>query len=204
MMDTNSIHTVFVYGTLLRGESNHRLLKDAEFVGEARTAPEYDLVNLGAFPGMVLGGDTAVTGEIFRVDYETLAALDRLEGHPRFYRRTPLELDGFGAVEGYLFPRNKMNGYDCIESGDWRARGRPIMQITTADGRRLSGTAKQIVEDMKLIAFGHDNDTLSDYIDWLVTQAQEFEGVSLNVTGDSEDEKATSLISEMKRTGLAR
>ena len=78
------------------------------------------------------------------------------------------------------------------------------MQITMTDGRRLSGTAKQIVEDMKLIAFGHDNDTLSEYIDWLVTQAQEFEGVTLNVTGDNDDEKAASLISEMKRTGLAR
>ena len=203
-METNDTHMVFVYGTLLRGESNHRLLKNAEFVGEARTASEYDLVNLGAFPGMVSGGNTSIKGEIFSVDDGTLRALDRLEGHPRFYRRTKMEVDGFGAVEGYLFPRSRMNGYDCIESGDWRARGRPIMQITMTDGRRLSGTAKQIVEDMKLIAFGHDNDTLSDYIDWLVTQAQEFEGVSLNITGDSEDEKATSLISEMKRTGLAR
>ena len=203
-METNDTHMVFVYGTLLRGESNHRLLKNAEFVGEGRTAPEYDLVDLGAFPGMVSGRNTAIKGEIFGVNDDTLEALDRLEGHPGFYRRTKLKLAGFGTVEGYLFPRKRMNGYDCIESGDWRARGRTIMQITMTDGRRLSGTAKQIVEDMKLIAFGHDDDTLSEYIDWLVTQAQEFEGVTLNVTGDSDDEKATSLISEMKRAGLAR
>ena len=124
MTDTNNTHPVFVYGTLLRGEVNHRLLKDAEFVGGAVTAPEYELIDLGAFPGMVAGGDTAIRGEVFRVNYETLKALDRLEGHPRFYRRVPLKLEGFGATEGYLFPGNRVNGYKCIESGDWRARGR--------------------------------------------------------------------------------
>lgn len=123
-MKTNNTHMVFVYGTLLRGESNHDLLKNAEFVGEAQTSPEYDLVNLGAFPGMVAGGETGIKGEIFSVNDVTLKALDRLEGHPVFYRRTMLKLKGFGAVEGYLFPRKRMNGYDCIESGDWRARER--------------------------------------------------------------------------------
>jgi gamma-glutamylaminecyclotransferase len=32
------------------------------------------------------------------VDEPTLAALDRLEGHPRFYQRRPVRLDGGGKV----------------------------------------------------------------------------------------------------------
>ena len=61
---------VFTYGTLLKGEPNHGLLAEARLVGEARTEPVFDLINLGAFPGMVAGGSTAVRGEIYEVDVD--------------------------------------------------------------------------------------------------------------------------------------
>jgi len=78
---TNGNARVFVYGTLLSGEPNHRLLADAELVGAARTEPDFDLVSLGAFPAMIAGGATAIAGEVYEVDRPTLDALDRLEGH---------------------------------------------------------------------------------------------------------------------------
>lgn len=65
---------VFVYGSLLRGEPNHPLLAAAEFLGPAVTLPEFTLVDLGAFPGLIAGGATVVTGELFAVDKPTLAA----------------------------------------------------------------------------------------------------------------------------------
>ena len=71
---------VFVYGTLLAGEPNHRLLTGARLVAEARTKPAFELRDLGAFPGLVRGGQHAVAGEVYEVDVATLAALDRLEG----------------------------------------------------------------------------------------------------------------------------
>ena len=37
-----------------------------------------------------------------------------------------------------------------------------------ADGRALEGTAKQIAEAMHALAFGQENRTLSEYIDWAV------------------------------------
>lgn len=74
--------TVFVYGTLKRGGSNHAFLAHQRYLGDARTAPGFTLYSLGDFPGMVRApGDTAgVTGELWVVDDGCLAELDRLEG----------------------------------------------------------------------------------------------------------------------------
>ena len=113
-------HRVFVYGTLLDGEPNHRLLATAAFVGEARTEPAFLLVSLGAFPAMVTGGQTAVTGEVYEVSDETLAALDRLEGHPHFYERRQIRLADGVEVLAYLLDEEQARGRPTITSGDWR------------------------------------------------------------------------------------
>jgi len=113
---------VFVYGTLLRGEPNHRLLARAGLVGEARTRPEFDLVDLGHFPAIIEGGSTAVAGEVYEVDRLALAALDRLEGHPSFYRRERIRLDGGQVVEAYLLPAEQAWSEKLIDTGDWRDR----------------------------------------------------------------------------------
>jgi gamma-glutamylcyclotransferase (GGCT)/AIG2-like uncharacterized protein YtfP len=81
---------VFVYGTLKRGHSNHGLLRDAVFVGEAVTVEPFALFG-GGFPWMVRQQQDAhpVKGELFDIgeDKATLAALDRLEGEGRMYDR---------------------------------------------------------------------------------------------------------------------
>ena len=115
---------VFVYGTLLQGEGNHDLLARARFVGPGRTAPRFALHDLGAFPGLVDGGEHAVEGEVYIVRPDTLARLDQLEGHPRFYRRAPIALEDGSTVETYLLPRNRVEGRPVIASGSWRARRR--------------------------------------------------------------------------------
>jgi len=76
------MNTVFVYGTLKRGGSNHVFLNSQRLLGVARTVPGYTLYSLGDYPGMVRApGDTAgVTGELWVVDDACLAELDRLEG----------------------------------------------------------------------------------------------------------------------------
>ena len=117
---TNGNARVFVYGTLLSGEPNHRLLADAELVGAARTEPDFDLVSLGAFPAMIRGGGTAIADEVYEVDRPTLDALDRLEGHPRFYRRRAVRLDDGGEVLAYLLTPDQVRGRPRITSGDWR------------------------------------------------------------------------------------
>jgi len=113
---------VFVYGTLMQGEANHRLLADAQFLGEARTAPGFTLHDLGAFPAMVPGSGQAVEGEVYAVSAETLARLDRLEGHPRFYCRALITLDDGSVAQAYLLPRERVARHAVIPSGSWRVR----------------------------------------------------------------------------------
>jgi gamma-glutamylcyclotransferase (GGCT)/AIG2-like uncharacterized protein YtfP len=72
---------VFVYGTLMRGGSNHRYLHGQRFVAEGETEPRYALYDLGGYPGMVETTDepASVPGEIWEVSAECLAELDLLE-----------------------------------------------------------------------------------------------------------------------------
>jgi hypothetical protein len=72
-----------------------------------------------------------------------------------------------------------------------------------SDGRVFQGTAKQIVEAMKYIAFGQEQRSLGEYIDWLVDQVQRLESTELKVEGDTDDEKAASLVQAMLGSGLA-
>lgn len=91
---------IFVYGTLKLGYRNHYLLGHAVCEGSARTKCAYRMWDTG-FPLIKLF-DTSkldaspfagqVQGEVYVVDLETIAALDRLEDEGKMYLRvaTPL------------------------------------------------------------------------------------------------------------------
>src|SRR5258708_38582505 len=114
-----SEHRIFVYGTLLAGEPNHRILAEARRVRAAATEPNFTLLDLGAFPGLIAAGSTSIVGDVYAVDDRTLLALDRLEGHPRLYRRTPIELEDGERIESYVLPKSRAEHYPVIASGDW-------------------------------------------------------------------------------------
>jgi len=90
-------HLVFVYGSLKRGQYNHRLMLPAksEFIGKGHTLSPF-LMYDGSYPrvanppgthGMLDRFMGKIVGEVWRVNDETLACLDALEGHPHFYCR---------------------------------------------------------------------------------------------------------------------
>jgi gamma-glutamylcyclotransferase (GGCT)/AIG2-like uncharacterized protein YtfP len=112
---------VFVYGSLLRGEPNHPLLRDAAWIGPARTVPAYRMVDLGPHPGMVGQGTTAILGEVYRVPKPALDALDALEDHPDVYVRTRIPLDDGREVLTYLLRPHLAAGKPAVSGGDWRA-----------------------------------------------------------------------------------
>lgn len=104
--------TVFLYGTLKRGGSNHLFIARQRYLGDARTVPGFTLYSLGDYPGMVRApGDTrGVTGELWVVDDNCLAELDRLEGLDEgLYERidvllAPNHLAGSAQAYLYLHP----------------------------------------------------------------------------------------------------
>ncbi len=114
---------VFVYGTLLKGEANHRLLAGARFIAEAATHAEYDLVDLGPYPAMTPGGATSVRGEVYAIDAVALERLDLLESHPDFYRRVEITLNDGSRVFTYIMDPHKVVDYPRLESGRWSGAG---------------------------------------------------------------------------------
>ncbi|MGC4000734.1 MAG: gamma-glutamylcyclotransferase family protein [Anaeromyxobacter sp.] len=115
-------HRIFVYGTLLRGGTNHRLLDGALFLHRAKTRPEFTLYDLGEYPAMVTGGESAVHGEVFEVGPDIRRRLDELEEHPAYYRRTAIELADGMPAETYLLPREYAQYGVPIPSGLWSVR----------------------------------------------------------------------------------
>jgi gamma-glutamylaminecyclotransferase len=81
-------HLVFVYGTLRKGHCNHHLLKDACSYGVASTEACYAMYLKNGYPYVTSSESRyPITGELYAVDDDTLAMLDKFEGHPRHYER---------------------------------------------------------------------------------------------------------------------
>lgn len=93
---------LFVYGTLMAGQSNHRIM--APFVDAGHAELRYDnvvvqdsvMLDIGGLPAMYvdrLPFASGVRGQIWGVSPLALEYLDRFEGHPHFYARSRLGPD---------------------------------------------------------------------------------------------------------------
>jgi gamma-glutamylaminecyclotransferase len=112
--------SIFVYGSLMSGLSNHRHMQGASFVGPTSTVPRYRLVDLGRFPGLLEGGTTAVIGEHYVVDRALLERLDHFEGVPTFYQRKPVLFQDGRSAYGYVLG-SAFADRPLLNHGDWRA-----------------------------------------------------------------------------------
>jgi gamma-glutamylaminecyclotransferase len=77
---------LFVYGTLKKGRHNHDYLEGSEFMCDCHTNKDYTLIVSG-LPFLVKREGQGCKGELYRINEDTLRTIDRLEGHPRFYKR---------------------------------------------------------------------------------------------------------------------
>ena len=72
-----------------------------------------------------------------------------------------------------------------------------------ADQRIYSGTPTELVQQMHERAFGAQHLSLSEYVLWAAGRARDMLGIHLEVSGDTADLKASSLVQSMLQTGLA-
>ncbi|MFK7850097.1 MAG: gamma-glutamylcyclotransferase [Akkermansiaceae bacterium] len=126
-------HSVFVYGTLRRGGSNHFRMEGADFVGAGTIKGSIYMIDWNpqlTYPALVLDDKGLVKGELYRVGEEHLAALDVFEGigvdswRNDEYRRveTTVYLDSGLEEESWIWEWNStVQNAARLDDGDWLA-----------------------------------------------------------------------------------
>lgn len=93
MSDDSNKHMVFVYGSLKQGFWNNDLLIGSDFIGQGVTLDaNYRMISLGGFPGVKHDGECSIAGELYCVNDEVFARLDRLESNGYMYQRVETEV----------------------------------------------------------------------------------------------------------------
>jgi len=118
---------LFIYGTLLPGERDHALLKDAELIGSALTEPGFELVDLGQYAVLVPGGKVAVQGEVYAASLETRRAIDVARQVPILFQRGSLTLADGTQADAYFMPPDPVRGKRRLGHGDWKKRFAPAI-----------------------------------------------------------------------------
>jgi gamma-glutamylcyclotransferase (GGCT)/AIG2-like uncharacterized protein YtfP len=101
-----TVFDVFVYGTLRHGFCNHHSLRGAIRLGPARTRDGHAMYLSGGIPYLVRDEPgPPIIGELYRVNADILAGLDRLEEHPHVYRReqAPVILADGQPAEAWIY-----------------------------------------------------------------------------------------------------
>lgn len=120
------MHKVFVYGSLLSGMGNHRLLSDSKMLGISHSPTGFGLIDLGYFPGAIRANDDKrIIGEVYEIDDATLSRLDRLEGYNAnrpehgLYNRIEI-MTKFGPAYMYIYNHGSIRMTSDVTNGDWR------------------------------------------------------------------------------------
>jgi gamma-glutamylcyclotransferase (GGCT)/AIG2-like uncharacterized protein YtfP len=109
---------VFVYGTLRPGQRNHHFMATATHYGAYVTPACFTLLDTGPYPAALDEGATALVGDVFAVDEDTFAALDRLEDYPVHYTRREIDTV-HGRAWIYLWIAARDPAWPVIRHGDW-------------------------------------------------------------------------------------
>jgi gamma-glutamylcyclotransferase (GGCT)/AIG2-like uncharacterized protein YtfP len=136
----DSVALVFVYGSLKRDQPNHHRLKGCSWQGEAWLAG-LALYDLGPFPMAVASDDPQqqLEGEVYGLNAEQLADLDRFEGVPRLYQRQQHRLSDGRSAWVYVGRPQQVRHVPMIASGRWlgpRSGGSDRHQPATAKGEQ--------------------------------------------------------------------
>lgn len=105
-----SQHRVFVYGTLMQGLRNHKLMEGSKFCFPSKTMmPSYMLIQFPSnsspgniTPGLKRNGNARISGEVYLVDDEHFEILDQFEGVGQEYERRKIMLEDGSKAWAYF------------------------------------------------------------------------------------------------------
>ena len=109
---------LFVYGTLKKGFRNQTYLHGAIFMGEHRTHECYSMYDFNTYPAVSERGGDAISGEVYRINPNHLAAIDALECCPEFYQRISISTP-FGEAWMYIVEQSLCHDKPRL-SGYWQ------------------------------------------------------------------------------------
>lgn len=116
-------HLIFAYGTLKRDYGNSRVFTGrGEFVASGVTEEKF-VMTTGGFPRVyrpapplpewVVSQAGYIIGDLWRANDEALEACDRIEGHPKWYRREEVDVWANGDIVKawmYIMPAKGATG----------------------------------------------------------------------------------------------
>lgn len=146
-------HRVFVYGTLMQGLRNHRMMDCAKYLGQGKTLlPGYTIVQFpsqsspgNVTPGLKKHGNDCILGEVYLASDECLAVLDEFEGVGVEYERARVMLEDGSSAWAYFLLAEKM---PC-------AKGTPSFVSRAAEDERAvfwDGQAEEAFANQKRMA----------------------------------------------------
>lgn len=111
---------IFVYGTLKKGFHNHRYLNNSTLLGKAKTKQVYTMTTNGSFPIVQRGGNTVISGEVYKVAPEDIRGIFALEGYtgvkgsPSNWYDTDIIDTKFGEASIFVMPPYIISGHEAI------------------------------------------------------------------------------------------
>lgn len=120
MVKENEKILMFVYGTLMSGYGNNRLLRNETLIGPAKTIEKYELRARGIPYVNKNNPISQIKGEVYEVSPEALPSLDSLEGHPRWYRREKIPVEINNEIKEAWIYFNPTPEGELLEDGDFR------------------------------------------------------------------------------------
>ena len=79
MADKEETYLLAVYGSLLSGNFNAWRLDYSEYLGDIKTASKYTMLDIGGYPAVLAGGETAVHCEVYKVSKYDFIDIGQME-----------------------------------------------------------------------------------------------------------------------------
>lgn len=154
------IEHVFVYGTLrpphrdTPADDSRYYPQVEKYIQKAMPARVLNctLYNLGTYPGATRGNNV-LQGDLLTVKSEAMAVMDRIEGHPVFFRREKVEVqtdNGLTKAWIYWTSKGAVIGRQRIANGDWFKRNNDVGELDTVEHENffepIDDTLKALVQ----------------------------------------------------------